>query len=135
MTAADDPVTAQGTPPPDVTIDVPPEPVPTRVDSTSVADVRAHRVEASQSAIGSAVAREVHLRQGAMGFVRGRSVVTSESAVAAVAAEHVETRGGITVLAIARRMSGDGTVLFDWRAAAAGMAVLLVLGRLLRGRR
>lgn len=135
MTEAEDPVTAQGTPPPDVTIDVPPEPGPTRVVSTEAPEVRAHRVEASQSAIGRAVAREVELRQGAMGFVRGRSVTTRESAVGAIAAEHVETRGGVTLLVLARRVSGDGTVLLDWRAAAAGLGVLLIVRRLLRGRR
>lgn len=135
MTAVDDTVTAEGTPPPDVTLDVPPEPAPTRLASTEATEVRAHRVEASQSAIGRAVAREVHLDQGAMGLVRGRSVVTSESAVGAIAAEHVETRGGVTFLVLARLVSGDGSVLFDWRAAMAGLAMLVVLGRLLRGRR
>lgn len=132
MTEPQDPSVVDGTPPPDVSIDVPPEPEPTRLGSTAVSELRASHVEVSESAIGRAVAHDVQLHQGAMGFVRGRSVVTRESAVGAVAAERVETHGGFAFLLLARRVSGDVTVLFDWRAVAAGVGALLIVGRLLR---
>jgi hypothetical protein len=137
MSAAHDEHTTQGggAPPPDVTIDAPPDPRVTGLWSTQATDVRADRLEASQSAIGRLVARDVRSDQGALGIVRARSVVASEGALGAVAAEHVETHGGFTLLMIARRVSGDVTVLLDWRAAAAAVGALLVLGRLLRGRR
>jgi hypothetical protein len=110
MTAPHSIAVDAGTPPPDVTIDAPPEPV------------------------GRVVAHEVHAEQGALGVVRARSVVISAGATGAIAATHVENRGGFTVLMLARRVSGDVTVLLDWRAVAA-VGALLVLGRLLRGRR
>lgn len=136
MTAPnDDPDMAEGTPPPDVTIDAPPEPSPTRLASTTAAEVRAHRVDATQSAISRVVAREVRLGQGALGFLRGRSVVTTDSAVGAIAAEHVETHGGVAFLVLARRVTGDVTVLLDWRGVVAALGLLVSLGRLLRGRR
>jgi hypothetical protein len=62
-------------------------------------------------------------------------VVTSEGAVGAVAADHVEMNSGFAFLVLARRVSGDVTVLLDWRAAIAALGALLVIGRLLRGRR
>jgi hypothetical protein len=129
------PDTDAGTPPPDVTIDAPPDGAATTLASAQAGDVRAHRVEASQSAIGRLAAHEVRSDQGAMGLVRAERVVTSEGAVGAVAADHVETNGGFTFLMVARKVSGDVTVLLDWRSAAAALGVLLVLGRLLRGRR
>lgn len=124
-----------GTPPPDVTLDSPPEGMPTALAQAQVGDVRGDHIEASQSAIGSLVAREVRSDQGAMGLVRARSVVTTEGAVGALAAETVETHGGFAFLVIARRVTGDVTVLLDWRSAVALVGALLVLGRLLRGRR
>jgi hypothetical protein len=42
---------------------------------------------------------------------------------------------GFAFLVLARRVSGDVTVLLDWRAAFAALGALLVIGRLLRGRR
>jgi hypothetical protein len=123
-----------GTPPPDVTIDAPPD-TPTRLVSTQANEVRAQRVEASQSAIGRAVAREIRSDQGALGFVRADSVVADAGAVGAIAANRVEMHGGFAFLVLTRRLSGDVTVLLDWRSAAAAVGVLLVLGRLLRGRR
>jgi hypothetical protein len=134
-TAESQPSPNAGTPPPDVTIDAPPESAGTTLASAQAGDVRAHRVDASQSAIGRLVAQEVRSDQGAVGLVRAKRVVTSESAVGAIAADHVETGGGFTFLMLARKVSGDVTVLLDWRSAAAALGVLLVLGRLLRGRR
>lgn len=136
MPAPDDVTgTDAGIPPPDVTIDAPPEADVTRLSSTQVPEVRAQRLEASQSAIGRLVAGEVRSTQGAVGLVRGRSVEIAEGAVGAVAAEHVETRGGFTFLMLSRHVSGDVRVLLDWRSAAATVGALLVIGRLLRGRR
>lgn len=124
-----------GSPPPDVTLDVPPEQGPITLTEGQAGDIRAHRVESSQSAIARVVAHEVRSEQGAMGLVRARSAVSSEGAVGAIAAEHVETHGGFTFLMVARRVSGDVTVLLDWRAAFAAVGALVVIGRLLRGRR
>jgi len=124
-----------GSLPPDVSLDVPPEDVPVTLTEAQTGDVRAHRVDSSQSALGRVVAHEVHSEQGAMGLVRARSVVTSEGAMGAVAADHVEMNSGFAFLVLARRVSGDVTVLLDWRAAFAALGALIVIGRLLRGRR
>ncbi len=124
-----------GSPPPDVTLDVPPAQPPVVLSDAQASHVRADRVESSQSAIGQVVAHEVHSEQGAMGLVRARSVMSSEGAVGAIAADHVQTHGGFTFLMVARRVSGDVTVLLDWRAAFAAVGALIVIGRLLRGRR
>jgi hypothetical protein len=61
--------------------------------------------------------------------------VSSDGAVGAIAADHVEAHGGFTFLMVARRVSGDVTVLLDWRGVVAAIGALLVIGRLLRGRR
>jgi len=135
--------TEPGTPPPDVTIDAPPEADTTSpsstpaggLSSTQAAEVRAHHLEANQSAIGRLVAHDVRSRQGAIGLVRARSVEVTEGAVGAIAAERVEMRAGFAFLMVARHVSGDVKVLLDWRSAAAAMGALLVVGRLLRGRR
>jgi hypothetical protein len=124
-----------GGPPPDVSLDAPPAHVPVTLTEGQTSHVRADRVEANQSAIGQVVAHDVRSEQGAMGLVRARSVVSSEGAAGAIAADHVETHGGFTFLMVARRVSGDVTVLLDWRAAFAAVGALLVIGRLLRGRR
>lgn len=130
-----DPRPDAGTPPPDVTIDAPPAPATTSLDSSQAGEVRVRRMDATQSAVGRAVTSELHSSQGAIGLVRARSVVSEEGAIGAVAAEQVETRGGFAFLVVARRVSGDVTVLLDWRGAVAALAGLLVIGRLLRGRR
>jgi hypothetical protein len=150
MAAPDDVTgpTSAGTPPPDVTLDAPPpdgapavtgasvaEPGVTRLASTQVGEVHAQRVEATQSAIGRLAASDVRASQGAMGLVRGRSVELVEGAAGASAAERVEVRGGFAFLMVARHVSGDVRVLLDWRSAAAAVGALLVIGRLLRGRR
>ena len=136
MTAPDGPRdTDAGSPPPDVTLDAPPDGAPVTLTETQTDHVRADRVDSNQSAIGQVVAHEVHSEQGALGLVRARSVVTSEGAVGAIAADRVETQGGFTFLMVARRVSGDVTVLLDWRAAFAAVGALIVIGRLLRGRR
>ena len=136
MTTSDtSPSSESGAPPPDVTIDAPPESSTTSFMSTQVGEVRGDRIEASQSAIGRVRAHEVRADQGALGLVKARSVVNTEGAIGAVAADQVETNGGFAFLMIARRVSGDVTVLLDWRAAIAAVGTLLVLGRLLRGRR
>jgi hypothetical protein len=136
MTAPDSPRDPDaGSPPPDVTLDAPPEHAPVALAEAQASHVRADHVESSQSAIGQVVAHEVHSEQGAMGLVRARSVVSSEGAAGAIAASHVETHGGFAFLMVARRVSGDVTVLLDWRAAFAAVGALIVIGRLLRGRR
>ena len=124
-----------GSLPPDVSLDVPPEDAPVDLTQVQTGDVHAHRVDSSQSALGRVMAHEVHSEQGAMGLVRARSVVTSDGAIGAIAADEVEMHGGFAFLVLARRVSGDVTVLLDWRAASAALAALLVIGRLLRGRR
>ena len=128
-------MTAPGTPPPDVTLDAPPASAPVTLTEGQASHVRADRVESNQSAIGRVVAHEVRSEQGALGLVRATSVVTTEGATGAIAADHVESNGGFAFLVVARRVSGDVTVLLDWRAAFAAVGALLVIGRLLRGRR
>jgi hypothetical protein len=136
MTAPDSTRDAEaGSPPPDVTLDAPPAHAPVALAEAQASHVHADHVESSQSAIGQVVAREVHAEQGAMGLVRARAVVSSEGATGAIAASHVETHGGFAILMVARRVSGDVTVLLDWRAAFAAVGALIVIGRLLRGRR
>jgi hypothetical protein len=112
-----------------------PEPGHVRMDQASAASIRATRVEASQSAAARVTASSVTMNQGAIGFVRGADVHMDQGAVGAVAAEHAEFSGGFAFLVLARRVSGQVNVLLDWRGVAAAVAVLLVLGRLLRGRR
>ena len=100
----------------------------------SAADIQANTVEAHQSAAARVTAGSVNMSQGASGFVRGAEVHIEQGAVGAVAAEHVELREGFTLLVLARRVSGEATILLDWRGLVAAAALLLVLGRLLRGR-
>ena len=110
------------------------EPGHIQMVQASAADIRATTVEAHQSAAARVTAGSVSLSQGASGFVRGGEVHIEQAAVGALAGDHVEFREGFAMLVIARRASGHVTVLFDWRGLAAAVAVLLVLGRLLRGR-
>src|SRR5262245_18136818 len=123
-----------GAPPPDVTLDAPPTDEPVTLSNDSTTSVHAAHVEASQAALGRVLAREVRAEQSAVGFARADRVAVSEGAVGAISAEQVEVRGGFVVLMVARRLSGDVTVLFDWRSLAAFAGVMLVVGRLLRGR-
>jgi hypothetical protein len=124
-----------GAPPPDVTLDAPPQSDSVTLDNGSTSSVRATHVEATQAALGRVLARDVHADQGAIGFARADRVEVSEGAVGAIYADQVETRDGFVLLMIAKRVTGDVTVLLDWRAAAAFAGVLVVLGRLLRVRR
>ena len=101
----------------------------------SAAEIRAHTVEAHQSAAARVNAGSVSLSQGASGFVRGGDVHIEQAAVGAVAADHVEIREGFALLMLARRVSGDVTVLLDWRGLAVARRAPAVIGRLLRGRR
>ncbi len=112
-----------------------PEPGHVRMAQASAASIRATNVEAHQSAAARVTGSTVNLSQGASGFVRGTDVHMEQGAVGAVAADHVEFHDGFAFLVVARRVSGQVTVLLDWRGVAAAIAVLLVLGRLLRGRR
>lgn len=111
------------------------EPGIIRMTQASAADIRARTVEMHQSAAGDVTGSTVHLQQGAVGFVRGATVHVESGAVGAVAAEHAEMTNGFALLVVARRVSGQVVVLLDWRGMAAATALLLVLGRLLRGRR
>jgi hypothetical protein len=122
------------TPPPDVTIDAPPDAPSVEVQEAHIGGIRGSRVDASEDAIGHLVADEVHLEQGAVGLLRAQQVGITQGVVGALAAEHVEARESFAFLVIARRLSGDVTVLLDWRSVAALVGTLLVLGRLLRGR-
>jgi hypothetical protein len=110
------------------------EPGHIQMVQASTADIRANTVEAHQSAAARVNAASVSLSQGASGLVRGGEVRIEQAAVGALAADHVEFRDGFALLVLARRVSGQVTVLLDWRGLAAVAAVLLVLGRLLRGR-
>jgi len=112
-----------------------PEPGHVRMTQASAASIRATTVEATQSAAARVTASSVTMSQGASGFVRGTDVRLEQGAVGAVAAEHVEFQDGFALLVVARKVSGQVTVLLDWRGVAALVAVILVLGRLLRGRR
>jgi hypothetical protein len=111
------------------------EPGHVRMTQASAASIRATSVEANQSAAARVTASTITLSQGASGLVRGTDVHVDQGAVGAVAAEHAEFTDGFVFLVVARRVSGQVTVLLDWRGVAAAVAVLLVLGRLLRGRR
>ncbi len=112
-----------------------PEPGQVRMTQASAASIRATTVDAQQSAVGRMSGSSITMRQGATGLVRGTDVRLEQGAVAAIAADHVELRDGFAFLVVARRISGNVTVLLDWRALLMLMGVLLVLGRLLRGRR
>ena len=106
-----------------------------QMDQSSAGEIRAQTVHMNQSAAGSVMGSTIHLQQGASGFVRGTTVEVQEGVVGAVAADQVEFRDGFALLIVARRVSGQTTVLLDWRAVTGAVAVLVVLGRLLRGRR
>ena len=92
-------------------------------------------IHMTQSSTADVRAQTVHLGQSAAGFVRGTTVQVGESAVGAVAADRVEFQDGFAMLVVARRVSGHVTVLLDWRGVVGAIATLMVLGRLLRGRR
>ncbi|MFN8517857.1 MAG: hypothetical protein U0667_00390 [Chloroflexota bacterium] len=123
-----------GTPPPDVTLDAPPVTDDAR-PSAALAEARAHRIESNQGAIGRAVAHEVHATQGAIGVARAEVLEFREGAIGVLAARQVEARDTVVGLMVARHVGGDVRVLLDWRSVAAAVGAVLVIGRLLRGRR
>ena len=92
---------------------------PRGVRSGYGASIRATNVEAHQSAAARVTGTSVRMDQGAIGLVHANEVHLEQGAIGAVAADEVEFHGGFAYLVLARRVSGQVTVLLDWRAAAA----------------
>jgi hypothetical protein len=78
--------------------------------------------------------KSVSVNQGGAMVIRGDRVTVEQGGALAFIANRIEARDAGAMFLIARQVSGDVRVLVDWRAVAAVIGGLILLG-LLRGRR
>lgn len=106
------------------------------VDQGAVGAVRADHLSVDRGAVGAAMADRVEVSRGYARSILGRQVQLDRGAARVVIAADVRAQQSAVMFLVARRVSGDIRVLFDWRGALAfGAAAGLVLAVLARLRR
>jgi hypothetical protein len=106
------------------------------VSQGAVGAIRADHVVVDRGMVGGALAERVEVSRGYARSVIARQVQLDRAAARVVIAAEVTTRQTAVVFLLARRVSGEMRVLFDWRGALAfGAAVGVVLTLLTRVRR
>lgn len=108
------------------------------VSQGAVGAVRADHVVVDRGMVGGALAERVEVSRGYARSVIARQVQLDRAAARVVIAAEVTTRQTAIVFLLARRVSGEVRVLFDWRGAlafgAAAGIVFAALGRVRRAR-
>ena len=113
-----------------------------RVDASNVSvqmgaigAARAEQVQLERSAVGVALGEQVEVSRGYARSIVARQVQMDRAAARVVIAADVRTNQTAVMFLVARKVSGEVRVLFDWRGALAFGAVAgLVFALLRRGR-
>lgn len=106
------------------------------VEQGAVGAVRADQVSVDRGAVGAVLAGEVEISRGYARSILARQVQIDRGAARVVIAADVRSQQSTVMFLVARRVSGDMRVLFDWRGALAfGAAAGVVLTLLARARR
>ena len=102
----------------------------------AIGAARADNVSVDRGALGAAMAGNVEVSRGYARSILARQVQIDRGAARMIVAADVRTERTAVVFLLARRVSGDVRVLFDWRGAIAFGAVAGVLvGLISRARR
>lgn len=106
------------------------------VTAGAIGAARGDRVSVDRGALGAAMAGEVQISRGYARSILARQVQIDRGAARMIVAADVRAERTAIVFLLARRVSGDVRVLFDWRGALAFGAVAGVIGGLIaRARR
>jgi hypothetical protein len=106
------------------------------VDQGAVGAVRADQMSVDRGAVGAVMAGEVEISRGYARSILARQVQIDRGAARVVIAADVRAQQSSVMFLVARRVSGDMRVMFDWRGALAfGAAAGVVFGLLARARR
>jgi hypothetical protein len=106
------------------------------VEQGAVGAVRADHLSVDRGAVGAVMADQVEVSRGYARSILARQVQLDRGAARIVIAADVHARQSTAMFLVARRVSGDMRVLFDWRGALAfGAAAGLVFAVLAKGRR
>lgn len=106
------------------------------IDTGAVGAVRAEHLTVDRGAVGVVMADRVEVSRGYARSILARQVQLDRGAARVVIAADVRASQSAVVFLIARRVSGEMRVIFDWRGALAfGAAAGLVFALLARVRR
>jgi hypothetical protein len=106
------------------------------VSQGAIGAARAETIRLEVAALGAAMANQLHVRQSGVGTLLTTEARLEQAAVRTLLARDVVIeRPSLVGFLLARRVSGDVRVLFDWRGALAFGAAFGLLARLGRGRR
>lgn len=101
------------------------------VEIGAIGAARAEEIEVELGVIGAALANELEVTQGLIGTVVAGEAHLSQVVVRAMIARHVVVeKPSLIGFLLARRVSGDVRVLFDWRGALVFGAVFGLIARL-----
>jgi len=102
----------------------------------AVGALRAETMHVELGSVGAALTNELHASQASLGSVVAGDVHLQQSVVRTMVARQVVVeRPSIVAFLLARRVSGDVRVLFDWRGAAVFGTVVGILSLIGRRRR
>jgi hypothetical protein len=106
------------------------------VTQGAIGAARAESITVDRGALGAAMANEIQASQAGISTLLAGEARIGQAAVRTIVARDVVVeRPSLVGFLIARRVSGDVRVLFDWRGALAFGAVFGLLARIGRGRR
>lgn len=106
------------------------------VTQGAIGAARAESVTVEQGAVGAALGQHVEVSRGYARSILARQVQMDRAAARVVIAADVRTNQTAVMFLVARKVSGDVRVLFDWRGALAfGAALGIVVGLIRRARR
>jgi hypothetical protein len=106
------------------------------VTQGAIGAARADSITVDRGALGAAMANEIQARQSGISMLLAGQARIGQAVVRTIVArEVVVERTSLVGFLLARRVSGDVRVLFDWRGALAFGAVFGLLSRIGRGRR
>jgi hypothetical protein len=93
------------------------------VDRGAIGAVRTEHLSMERGAVGAAMANRVELSRGYARSILARQVQLDRAAARVVIAADVRATQTAVMFLVARRVSGEVKVLFDWRGAVAFGAV------------
>lgn len=109
------------------------------VHQGAIGMARSDQVSVERGAVGAAMANHVELSRGYARSILARQVQLDRAAARVVIAADVRASQTAIMFLVARRVSGEVKVLFDWRGAlafgAAAGVVFAILSRVRRGPR
>jgi hypothetical protein len=106
------------------------------VTQGAIGAARAETIRLEMGALGAAMANRVEVSQAGVGTLLAGDATLQQSAVRTlIARDVIVQKPSLVGFLLARRVSGDVRVLFDWRGAAAFGIVFGLLANLGRRRR